>query len=679
MPRDVLGTCHHDCPDSCGWIATVDDEGRAVRLRGNPDHPYSRGELCPKVNRMLDRVYSPDRILHPLIRTGAKGAGEFRRATWDEALGTVAERWTQLIATHGGETLLPWVSAGTQGVIQMSSLDQRLFGRLGTSRTEGSICGAVAYSGATLTMGSPRASDPMDVRHSDFIVLWGTNTRLTNRHLWPFVEAARARGAEVVVIDPMRTITADSADWFLQPLPGSDVALVLGVIHVLIRDDLCDEAYIDQYTNGFPALARVAAEWTPERTAAETGLAAEDVVRFAHRYGSTPKSFIRTLIGAEHREHGTDLFRLLPVLPSLTGSWRHLGGGYAQSTGVWAEAQVDGSVFGDVPRTTRTFPFSDLAGALTDETLDPAIHALMIWNGNPAVSLPNSALLRRGLARDDLFTVVSEHFVTDTARFADVVFPATTQLEHVDVVESWGHLYLGWNEPAIAPLGEAVSNTELFRRLATAMGFDDPALQVGDEDLIRAAVHDLDLAALRAQGWMRYDIPEPLLPYAEGGFGTRSGRIRLELPAAASIGLDPVPHPRATAEGTDAATRSAYPLVLLTPKRHTRFLNTSYSPLPGHGDREGGPCVELDVADATARGLAEGDLAEVYNDRARLRLPVRISDRLRPGVAAVPWGWWSAQHPDGGVANDLTNVSPTRFGGGASYHETLVEVAAAGS
>ena len=673
----MLGTCHHDCPDSCGWVATVED-GVAVKLRGNPEHPYSRGELCPKVNRFLDRVYSPDRLLQPLIRTGTKGEGAFERASWDDALGLVAERVGAIADTWGGEAVLPWQDAGTQGLLQMSSLDRRFFARLGATRLTGSLCGGTAAAGTATTNGSGRAADPMDVRFSRLILLWGTNTKLTNRHLWPFIEEARRDGATVVVIDPLRTMTAQAADWFIQPLPGTDVALMLGMMHVLIRDGLTDRDYIERHAVGYEALAERAAEWTPGRAAAACGVPAADIERFARAYGSTQPAFIRTLVGAEHHENGAMFFRTLACLPALTGSWRDRGGGLARSVGTWANVNVDDSVFDSIEGTTRRgINMNRLGRALTDPELTPPVKALFVWNGNPAVTVPNAALIRRGLARDDLFTVVSEQFITDTARYADVVFPATTQLEQLDVVPSWGHLYLGWNEPAIAPLGESVPNTELWRRLALAMGFTEPQFLEDDETLIRSALMDTDIEALRSRGFIRLDLPDDLRPYADGGFATASGRIELSSETLARQGHDPVPAfvpPRESAAG-DPHLAARYPLALLTPKHHTRFLNSSYTHLPKHGPREGGPFVEMDPVDAAARGVAEGDLVEVWNDRARLVLEVRVSDRLRTGVVAVPFGWWGADHGGDATANSLTNDTLTDWGGGVAYSDTLVEVA----
>lgn len=673
----VLGTCHHDCPDSCGWVATAEG-GRVVQLRGNPDHPYSQGELCPKVNRFVDRVYAPDRLLHPLIRTGPKGGGpeSFRTATWDEALALVAERVGEIVARHGGEAVLPWSSAGTQGLIQQSCLDRPFFAGLGASRTVGSVCGAVAGAGFAATYGSGRSADPSDLRHAELVLLWGTNTRLTNRHLWPVVEEARARGARIVVIDPMRTVTAAAADWFVQPLPGTDTALVLGMLHVLVRDDLVDHDYVERHTTGFAELAAHVAGWSPDRAGAATGLDPGEVEALARAYGEARPAFIRTLIGAEHHEHGARFFRALGCLPLVTGSWRQLGGGLARSVGTWNDVAVDDSVF-DAPRATRSFPAARLGRALTEPHPDggPPVHALFAWCGNPVLSLPNAGAIRRGLCRDDLFTVVSEQFLTDTARYADVVFPATTQLEHLDVVPAWGHLYLGWNEPAVEPPGETVPNTELWRRLAGAFGLDDPRFALDDEALVRLAVKGVDVDELRRVGFVRLPLPDPLLPYAEGGFATPSGRAELWAGDLPSSG-DRLPDHLDTDEGpirgvrADSETADPYPLVLLTPKVHQRFLNTTYS--HHHGAMEGGgPYVELDPADAAARGIAEGDPVRVANDRGHLDLPARLSDRLRPGVALVPWGWWGEDCS----ANVLTNDRATDWGNGVAYLDTRVEVA----
>jgi anaerobic selenocysteine-containing dehydrogenase len=659
----VLGTCHHDCPDSCGWVVTVED-GKAVKLRGNPDHPYSRGELCPKVNRFLERVYHPDRVLHPLVRSGRKGDGEFRRASWDEALSMVADRLRRVIDEHGGEAILPWGDAGTQGLLQMSYLDKFFFAGIGASRQVDSLCGATAGAGLAATYGDRHSADPMDVRFAELVILWGTNTRLTNRHLWAFVEEARANGARVVVIDPIRTITAQSADWFIQPLPATDVALMLGLIHVLIRDDLIDHEYVDAHAAGFDELAARAEGWDPVRAAGVCGIEPGEIEELARAYGTAQRSFIRTLIGAEHHEHGAMFFRTLGILPVLTGAWRHRGGGLSRSVGVWSEVAVDWSVL-DAGSTTRGISMNRLGEALTSDDL--GIHSLFVWNGNPLVSTPNAAAVRRGLEREDLFTVVSEQFLTDTALYADVVFPATTQIEQVDMVPSWGHLYLGWNHPAIEPLGEAVPNSELWRRLARAMGLDDPVFDLDDEALLRRSLPDVDIDLLQKEGFRRLDLPEELLPHRDGGFAAPDGKAMLYSEALAKAGHDPLPDYTPAREGAGSELSGEFPLVLLSPKNHTRFLNSSYS--KHHGDRENGPVLEIDPTDALARGISDGDPVRVFNRRAELRLPAKISDRLRPGVAAIPWGWWG----EAVNVNALTNDTPADWGGGVAFYDTLVE------
>ncbi len=658
--KTVLGTCHHDCPDSCGWVATVDN-GVAIKLRGNPDHPYSRGELCPKVNNFLDRVYHPDRIHHPLVRTGRKGEGKFRQATWGEALGVVAYRVKSIVAEHGGEAIYPWWDAGTQGAVQMSSLDRRFFANLGASQLTGSVCGATARAGLATTYGSGLSADPTDVRFAKFVVLWATNTRLTNRHLWPFVEEARRNGAQVVVIDPIKTITAGSADWHIQPLPGTDVALMLATAHILIRDDLVDRDYVGTYANGFDDYAAHVAAWTPARAASTCGLEAEEIERFARAYGTIKPAFIRTLIGAEHHEQGAMFFRALATLPVLTGGWRQRGGGLSRSVGSWFDGQINDSVF-SVPSPTRSLSMNHLGRNLSDPAI--GIHALFVWNGNPLVTIPNADLIRQGLEREDLFTVVSEQFLTDTARYADVIFPATTELEQLDVIPAWGHLYLGWNEPAIAPVGEAVPNTELWRRLAKAMGMTDPEFALDDEALVSKVLVDTNVDLLRKQGWLRLDLPDELLPYSEGQFATRDGR--------ADLFSDPVPHYQAAIEGPGGELAREFPLVLLTPKNQTRFLNSSYA--AHHAEKEPGPYFEIDAGDANARGIVDGDQVRVWNDRGELYLTAKISARLRPGVSAIPFGWTvQAAH-----ANALTNDTLTDWGGGVAYFDTLVEVAKAG-
>ena len=679
---EVLGTCHHDCPDSCGWVATSED-GVLTSLKGNPEHPFSKGELCPKVNKFVGRVNHDDRVLHPLIRTGAKGAGEFRQATWDEALELITSEFVRVRDEHGGEAILPWWSAGTQGLIQKDGTSKALFAKLGASRQGGNVCGVAAGSGMAAVYGDGLGSDPLQAEHSDQIILWGTNTRLTNRHYWPTVEAAQKRGARLVVVDPIRTITADRADLHLQPLPGTDVSLLLAIAHVLAAEDLVDHDYIAAHTLGFDEFAAHVKTHTPEWAAPLCGLDAEVITALARSIAETPKTMIRALIGAEHHYSGPTIYRLLSMIPLLTGSHKVLGGGFARSVGSWAEVDdLDPGVVGRLEHAVapdvaerRLFDQPRLGETLT-EPADP-IHALFVWNGNPVVSMPNSGAVRRGLERDDLFTVVSEQFITDTARYADVVLPAAMETEQLDVMPAWGHLWIGWNEPATDPLGDAVANTEMFRRLATAFGFEEPALHLSDEEQIELAVGDhVDMDAMRRDGFVRVtSFPEDHLPYANGGFLMPSGRAEFVAESFGSLGISRLPEWVPVAEGPGSPDTERFPLYLQSPKKATRFLNTSYSGLEAHAGRETKPHVELDPSDAQSRGLSEGDQARVFNDRASLVLPVAFSDRLRPGVVSVPWGFVDADYGDGvGSVNDLTNAGDTEFGSGASYGDTLVQV-----
>lgn len=677
--RTVNGICHHDCPDSCGWTVTVEGEGPAavaVKMRGNPEHPYSYGELCPKVNRFLDRVYAPDRLLHPLRRTGPKGSGEFEQISWDEALAEIGTRLNAVIAEHGGEAVMPFSDAGNQSILATQGISNRFFHHIGASHLLRNICGPTVGAGMAMTNGTGLGADPLDVEHSKLILLWATNTRLTNRHLWPVIERARADGAKVVVIDPIRTITAEEADQFIQPLPGTDIAMMLAMMHVIIRDDLVDHAWVGEHTLGFDELAAHVADWTPERAAAECGVDADVIEALARDYATVRPAAIRTLIGAEHHENGAMFYRTLACLPALTGSWRERGGGIMRSVGSWQDRLVDDDVLSRpdllAGRTPRTLNMSRLGEILLDE--QPPVMAMIVWNSNPLVIVPNAERAREGMARDDLFTIVHEQFLTDTAKYADIVLPATTHIEADDVTTAWGHLWMGWNEAAIEPLGEAVSNTECFRRIARAMGLTEPSLYDDDHTILRDCLPTIDLDELRREGWIKVPYPEDGRPWAHGGFPTASGRLEFVSERLAEMGQPRLPTFVPPREGPRGELASRYPLQLMTPKHHARFLNSGYSHLPKHGPAEGGPFVELDAADAAARGLADGDGARVFNDRASLELPVKITQRLRPGLASIPWGWWRDHHPDGKVANSLTNDTLTEWGGGVAYSDTLVQI-----
>lgn len=670
----IKGACGHDCPDTCGWVVEVQD-GVAIRMSGDKDHPFTQGGLCAKVNHYLDRVYHPDRVLHPLKRVGAKGEGRFERVSWNEALADIAARWQQVIADYGAEAILPYSSAGVQGLVQQESLDARLFGSMGASQLDRKICGAVASAGLTSTIGTGTGIDPEDIVHSRYIVLWGTNTIVTNLHYWPFVTEARKRGAKLVVIDPIRTRTAEAADWHLAIRPGTDALLALAMMHVIVRDGLVDLDYVTNYAVGFEALSERVRDYAPADVADAIGLDAVDIETLAREYATTTPSLLRPLIGIEHHVNGAMQFRTLACLPALTGAWRHRGGGLARSTHAlhYAALDMDAVLRPDLHKPgVRTLNMRDLGKDLCDGNLDPPVKALMVYGANPMVSIPNQALIAKGLAREDLFTVVHDLVMTDTARFADYVLPATSQIEHLDLSPAWGHLYLALNRPAIAPLGEAVSNTELFRRLAKALGRSEPWLFESDEAMIRAALASrhpwldgISYERLWEEGHVRLNRPEDWRPFAAGNFPTRSGKTELWSDALAGAGHDPLPHPGEIRRGKGLQLISGKAL---------HYLNSSYAHVEIHRRRAGELFVEIEVSDAARRGLDEGDKVRVWNELGEVEAQCRISKRVRPGVVWMPYG---GKADAGGAArsvNVLVAEAPTDWGGGSGLYDTFVEI-----
>ncbi|MEL7156963.1 MAG: molybdopterin-dependent oxidoreductase [Actinomycetota bacterium] len=676
-PMVIRGSCHHDCPDTCVWDVTVAD-GRAVRLRGNTEHPTTRGELCPKVNRLLDRVYHPDRLRQPLRRTGPKGSGRFAPLSWDEAIAEIADRLSSTMGRHGGEAILPFSFDGTQGVIQKGVMADRFFAALGTSDIDRHLCGVTAWLGAAEVSGLPFGIDPEDLRQARTIILWGTDTVVTNRHLWPVIDEARAAGAVVITVDPVRSATAQRSDHHLAIRPGTDVALVLALIAVLDRDGLLDRRWLDDHTTGADALLRSARALPLDEAATITGIDEATIEWLAHRYVAAQPSAIRVLVGPEHRQHGRDIMRAIALLPAIAGTWRRAGGGLARSTQVYFEAALN---YPDGPDPARRrFNMAALGEILTDRTLDPLIEVLIVHNANPAVICPDQNRVVKGLERNDLFTVVIEQFMTDTARHADIVLPATTQIEHLDLGIAWGHLYLSLNRPAIAPVGEARPNTEIFRQLARALDLDDPGLADDDETMIRQLLDSehpwlagIDYERLLRDGWARLAVPTGHRPNVDRAADTPDGRLRLGplryRPA------DESPRP-AAADGTDGSSR--HPLQLLSRKRHLKFLNANYGGFEAHLPGDGRPTVQLHPQDAAARGIEPGDAVVVHNDRGRLTLTADVTEETPTGVVVIGFGWWHHHTPEGRGVNALTNPgTPADGQGSAAFHDTMVEVTAA--
>lgn len=685
-PIVTRGSCPHDCPDTCAWEVTVED-GLATKLIPDKNHPFTRGGLCAKVNHYLERVYSPERLLYPLRRVGSKGKGEFERVSWVDALDEVANRLQRIIQKEGPTAILPYSYMGTQGLIQGSSMDRRFFARLGATRLERNICGGAGGSGIRATIGTSAGMLPEDVIHSRFIILWGTNTVVTNLHLWPFIQQAKRNGAEIVVIDPMKTRTAAQADRHIRPMPGTDAALALGMMHLIVEEGLHDEDYVTRYTLGFDRLRERIADYPLERVAELTGLDAGEIVELARAYATARPSVVRTLVGMEHHSNGAMTLRTIACLPALVGAWRDLGGGLLHMTAApFFEALNVEAV--EMPEledpTIRSLNMVQLGQSLTDPDLDPAIRALIVYNSNPAAIAPNQNLVFKGLRRKDLLTVVVEQFMTDTARYADFVFPATTQVEHYDLLWSWGHTYLTLNQPAIKPIGEAKPNTEFFRQLAEYLGLTEAYLQDSDESMIRAALEsdhtylrDITFERLLEQGWAPLNLPRRWIPFAEGNFPTPSGKCEFCCERLVSQGLDPlpvfIPPPESPAGDPEQAAR--YPLCLITSKSALHFLNSSYANLPRHLSAERQPLLEMNSDDASPRGIEDGDMVRVYNDRGTIEMQVKVGLGIRAGVVSMPSGWWASLSPGGSSANALTSDGLSDLGGGGDFHDTLVEVA----
>ena len=703
----VRGACHHDCPDTCAWEVTVRG-GVAVNLRGDPTHPFTDGQLCPKVNPFLDRVYHPDRLLRPLRRSGSKGAGRFEPISWDAAIAEIAERISTAVARHGGETVLPYSSDGTQGLVQRGVLAERFFAALGATRLNRHFCGVTAWYGAADVLGLPLGADPEEIAGARTIVLWGTNTLLTNRHMWPYIETARNSGATVIVVDPVGTMTAQRADWHVQPRPGTDVALVLGLIGVLDRERLIDEERLAASADGWPELRSEARSLGLGEAAAVTGLDEADIVRLAHRIAHEQPAVLRALIGMEHREHGRDIHRAVAGLAAVAGV------GYMRSTQVFFDTALADLAPPAGPQ--RVVNASALGEVLVD--MNPPVTVLVNYGCNPAVVAPDQNRVIAGLERDDLFTVVIEQFMTDTARYADIVLPTTTAIEHLDLMNAWGHLYVSLNLPAIDPVGECLPNNEIFRRLAGALELDAPGLADSDEQVARdllASGHPwldgITYERLERNGWARLAVPQGWSALTErevplstrqkpGATAGENGASRnadmtgvsgdvgdvspdATLDAAAPFQqLGPLQlgalryRPATESPSGDSALAERFPLALMSLKQHQRFLNSFYGGFAHHLPNPPRPRLEISPGDATARGIAEGDRVRVFNDRGELFVAATITDRLQPGLVTVPFGWWSGDAA-GRTVNVLTNAArggPDPDVGTAAFFDTLVEV-----
>jgi anaerobic selenocysteine-containing dehydrogenase len=689
----VHAACPHDCPDTCAIAVTVEGTGasrRAIKVEGDARHADTAGFLCAKVSKYLERVYDPRRVLYPFRRCGKKGEGKFVRITWDEAIAEITERWKALIATYGPQCILPYSYAGTMGLVQGQGLDRRFFHRMGASLLARTICATAGAAGYKATIGATIGMEARHFAESNFILIWGSNPVTSNVHLWRYVLEAKKRGARVVTIDPYRTRTAAASDEHLAIIPGTDAALALAMMRVIVDEQLYDADYVARYTLGFEALCERLQAYPPAEVAPIVGLDAETIVRLARNYARMQPSAIRINYGLQRHAGGGMAVRTIACLPALVGAWRHPAGGILLSTSGMFPLNYAALERPDwIPPGTRTINMTRLGEALTnrDEAgrpagLDPPVMALYVYNSNPAAIAPDQNQVLAGLCREDLFTVVHEQFFTDTTDYADIVLPATTQLEHMDVVKPYGHLSLMFNEPAIPPLGEAKSNSDVFRLLARAMGYTEPELQESDEQLIRAVLdvrhpwmEGITFERLRTEGYVRLNVPTPFAPFAEGGFPTPSGKCEFYSESLARQGIDPLPTyipPRENVR-SNPALAARYPLALISPPAHN-FLNSTFVNQDSLRRVEKEPIVELHPADAEPRGIRDGQMVRVFNDRGAFCVRARVSERIRPGVAYAPGIWWAKLSPDGRNVNATTGQALTDLGEGATFYDVLVEV-----
>jgi anaerobic selenocysteine-containing dehydrogenase len=717
VKKIVHAACPHDCPDACGVLITIED-GRATKIQGDPAHPVTRGFLCAKVAKYLDRVYSPDRVLYPMRRIAPKGPttarvgtgdgaspsraksrgpggaqlrSEFQRITWDEALDHITSRFKQITSEFGSEAILPYSYGGSIAALNGASMDRRFFHRLGASQLARNICSAAGEAGLKSVIGMKFGTEPEQFPHSRYIIAWAANIHGNNVHLWPFIEEARRHGAKLVVIDPYRTRTAKCADWYIPINPGTDAALAIGMMKVIISENLLDKDYVRQHTIGFDQLCSKVQEYPLPQIAQWTGISESDIKKLAREYATTRPAVIRLNYGVQRSERGGMATRAITMLPCVTGSWKEIGGGLQLSTseafGLNGEALKRPDLMAEsLGREARTVNMVELGKALHNLS-DPPIKALYVYNSNPAAVCPNHNEVVRGLCRSDLFTVVHDQFFTDTTDYADIVLPATTFFEHKDLQAAYGHYYLQVSHQAIEPLGECRSNVEVFRGLAQKMDFGDDCFKDSIEDMIEAALesnnpwlHGITRERLEAEGHIRLQFANvttgsnhaPFLPFADGDFPTPSGKAELYSESLKQAGLDPVLEFTPPTESRYGEGAKVFPLELLA-RKSDNFLNSTFSNLPSVQRMEDSALLEMNAVDARARGVSDGDMVRIFNRRGEIFLHAKVNGAVQPGVvsARLTWAKLSSQQKN---INVLTSQKLTDLGNSATFYSVLVEV-----
>ena len=704
MKRVVHAACPHDCPDACGVLITIED-GRATKIQGDPEHPVTDGFLCAKVAKYLDRVYSPDRVLYPMRRVKAKGPSEasFERISWDEALDEITHRFRRIVAEYGPESILPYSYGGTLGALNGASMDRRFFHRLGASQLERTICSSAGEEGLKSVIGIKLGTEPEQFAHSRYIIAWGSNIHGNNVHLWPFIEEARRKGAKLVVIDPYRTRTAKLADWHLPINPGTDAALALGLMHVIIDENLFDADYVSRYTVGFEDLKARAQQYPPEIVAHWTGISADDIRKLAREYATQRPSVIRVNYGIQRSDRGGMSMRAVTMLPCLTGSWKECGGGLQLSVSGTiglnrAALEMPELMQKALGRPARIVNMVRLGSALNSLTA-PAIQALFVYNSNPAAVCPDHNEVVRGLKRPDLFTVVHEQFFTDTTDYADIVLPATTFFEHKDLQTAYGHYYLQVSNQAMDAVGECRSNVEMFRALAERMGFEDDCFRETVDSMIDRALQSpnpwlkgITRDRLEREHRIRLNFNNqniekdgnaaadaaPFLPFAQGNFPTPSGKAEFYSETLKRQGLDPVVAFTPPEESRHGSKAAGFPLELLA-RKPDNHLNSSFANLPSVRRMEPGiGNLEMHPTDAEARGVRDGDRVRAFNSRGQIVLQARVdSSRIDgsvpPGVVAARLDW-ARFSPGGTNINVLTSEKLTDMGNAATFYSVCIEV-----
>ena len=695
------GACPHDCPDTCAMTYEVKG-GRLVDVRGNKDHPVTRGGLCVKLKDFHDHHANPDRLMYPLRRKGPKGSGQWERISWDSAISEIGKNWRDIIAKYGAQAIMPQSYLGNMGLVQGINSGDPFFNRMGTTVNEKTFCASGSSTAWLLTVGPTGAVDPESFVHSKFIVIWACNSISTNLHHWPFVLEAQKRGAKVVVIDSYRSRTAKAGDWHICPKPGTDGALAMGIINSIVQQGLVDRDYVDQHTLGYPELAARAAEFTPQYVEKITGVKAADIAKFANEFATAQPSVIRIGVALERSAGGGQAIRAVCALPALVGSWKHVGGGLLQMP-LW-DFPVDWMKVsrGDwIKSGTRAVNNLQLGKALTGEMkLDPPIKSLFVYCTNPVSQAPETNKIVKGLQREDLFTVVAEQFLTDTAKYADIVLPAAMAGEAEDMMWSWGHFYFTYNQKAVEPPGECLPTSEMWRRLAKEMGFDDPVFKMTDSELAAHYINwddpkmaGADMAYFKKHGYFKIEVgaADTRTPHKDGKFPTPSGKVEFLLKDAKNFvagpfrmmydgdqcgePVDPLPGyvpPRESVE-TNPETAKLYSLNIISPKSHG-FLNSCYAnekhKIKGQGDQ----FVMISPADAQKRNIREGDPVRVFNGRGDFEGVARVTDDVNPGIVVATLGYWRSLNRSDGSVNSISSDAHSGLGRAPTFSDNLVEV-----